>query len=87
MKFRSCHSYLFKPSMPPAQEEIEQHVRRLNELLLAYQRFKTMTAPEWIATQREVEMELQWFAIHHLKLTSTSYPIPPTAVQSTDTSA
>lgn len=75
---------LFKPSVPPTQEEIEQHVRRLNELLLAYQQFKTMSTAEWLATEREIEMELQWFDIHHLKLTSTSYPIPQTAVQSTD---
>ncbi len=87
MKLWSRLTGLFKTSVPPTQEEIELHVRRLNELLLAYQRFKTMTAAEWIATQREMEMEVQWFAIHHLKLTSTSYPIPRTAVQSTDDSA
>jgi hypothetical protein len=86
MKFRSRHSYLFKPSMPPAQEEIERHIRRLNELLLAYQQFKTMSAAEWLATEREIEMELQWLDIHRLKLTSTAYPISPTAVQSTDAS-
>jgi len=35
-----------------------------------------------IATEREIEMELQWFDIHRLKLPSTSYP---TAVHSADT--
>jgi hypothetical protein len=84
MKFLSHHPSLFKASVPPAQEEIEQHLCRLNVLLLAYQRFKTMTAAEWIATEREIEMELQWFDIHRLKLTSTSYPILPTAVYSAD---
>jgi len=80
MKFLSHHKSLFKKSVLPAQEDIEQHLRRLNELLLLYQQLKTMTATEWIATEREIEMELQWFDIHHLKLTSTSYPIPRTAV-------
>ncbi len=84
MKFLSQHTKLFKAAVPPVQEEIEEHIRRLNELLLAYQQFKTMTATEWIATEREIEMELQWFDIHHVKLTSTASPIPLTAVQSTD---
>jgi hypothetical protein len=84
MKYLSHHNSLFKAPVPPAQEEIEMHLGRLNVLLLAYQRFKTMTAEEWIATEREIEMELQWFDIHHLKLTSTSSPIPQTAVQSAD---
>jgi hypothetical protein len=87
MKFLPHHLGLFKTCVPPSQEGIQQHLHRLNELLLANQRFKTMTATEWIGTEREIEMELQWFDIHQLKLTSTSYPIPPTAVQSTDASA
>ncbi len=82
-----CLSHLisrFKACAPPTQEEIEQHVRRLNALLLAYQQVKILTVAEWSATEREMEMELQWFDIHRLKLTSTSYPILPTAVQSAD---
>jgi hypothetical protein len=84
MKCLSHLTSLFKASVPPAQEEIEQHLRRLNVLLLAYQRIKTLKVAEWIATEREMEMELQWFDIHHLKLTSTSSPILPTAVPSAD---
>ncbi len=84
MKFLSSFTSRFKASVPPAQEEIEQHLRRLNVLLLAYKRVKIMTAAEWIATEREINMELQWFGIHRLKLTSTSYPILPTAVHSAD---
>ena len=82
MKCLSHLSSRFKASVPPTQEDIEQHLCRLNELLLPYQRLKTMTATEWIATEREIEMELQWFNIHRLKLTSTKYP---TAVRSADT--
>jgi len=82
MKYLSHLSSRFKACVPPAQEDIEQHLRRLNELLLLYQRLKTMTATELIATEREIEMELQWFDIHRLKLPSTSYP---TAVHSADT--
>src|SRR2546429_613287 len=82
MKCLSHLSSRFRACVPPTQEEIEQHVRRLNELLLLYQRLKRMTATEWIATEREIEMELQWFNIHRLKLTSTKYP---TAVRSADT--
>jgi hypothetical protein len=82
MKCLSHLSSRFKASVPPTQEDIEQHLCRLNELLLLYQRLKTMTATELIATEREIEMELQWFNIHRLKLTSTSYP---TAVHSADT--
>ena len=78
MKFRFHLIRLFKASVPPAQEEIEQHLRRLNALLLAYQQVKSMSVAEWMATEREIEMELQWFDIHRLKLTSTS----PTAVHS-----
>ncbi len=84
MKCWSHLTSLFKASVPPAQEEIEQHLRRLNVLLLAYQRIKTLTVAEWIATEREMEMEVQWFDIHHLKLTSISSPILPTAVPSAD---
>ena len=84
MKFLSHYTSLFKASVPPAQEEIERHLHRLNVLLLAYQHIKTMTAGEWIATEREIEMELQWFDINRLKLTSTSNPILPTAVHSSD---
>ena len=87
MKFLSRYLGLFKTSVPTAQEDIEQHLRRLNELLLLYQQFQTMTAAEWTATQREIEMELQWFDINGLKLTSTSYPIPLTAVHSSDAPA
>src|SRR5947209_13040447 len=76
MKFLSQLTSWFKVYVPPAQEEIEQHLHRLNMLLLAYQQVKTMTVAEWMATEREIEMELQWFAIHRLKLMSTSYPIP-----------
>ena len=72
MKFRFHLIRLFKASVPPAQEEIEQHLRRLNALLLAYQQVKSMSVAEWMATEREIEMELQWFAIHRLKVTSTS---------------
>jgi hypothetical protein len=85
VKFWSPFSSFFKASVPPAQEEIEQHLRRLNMLLLASQQIKTMTVVEWRATDREIEMELQWFDIHRLKLTSTVYPILPSAVQSADT--
>ncbi len=74
MKCLSHLSSRFKAFVPPTQEEIVQHLRRLNELLLLYQRLNTMAATEWIATEREIEMELQWFDIHRLKLTSTSYP-------------
>jgi len=84
MKCLSHLTSLFKASVPPAQEEIEQHVRRLNMLLLASQQIRTLTMAEWLVTDREIEMELQWFDIHRLKLTSTSYPILPTAVQSAD---
>ncbi len=84
MKCLSHLSRWFEACEPPTQDEIEQHVRRLNKLLLLYQRLKTMTATEWMSTQREIEMELQWFEIHRLKLTSTSYPILPTAVHSAD---
>ena len=80
VKFWSRLSGRFKASVPPTQEEIEQHLRRLNALLLAYQQVKTMTAAEWLATEREIDMELQWFNIHRLKLTSTT----PVAVQSTE---
>jgi hypothetical protein len=83
----SCLSHLssrFKIPAPPAHEEIEQHIRRLNVLLLAYQQLKTLTAAEWSATEREMEMEVQWFDIHRLTLTSTSSPLLPTAVQSAD---
>ncbi len=72
MKCLSHLSRWFEACEPPTQDEIEQHVRRLNKLLLLYQRLKTMTATEWMSTQREIEMELQWFDIHRLKLTSTS---------------
>jgi hypothetical protein len=72
MKFLSQLTSRFKASLPPTQEEIEQHVRRLNVLLLAYKQVETMTVAEWMATEREIEMELQWFAIHRLKVTSTS---------------
>ena len=82
MKCLSHLSSRFKGSVTPTQEDIKQHLHRLNELLLLNQRLKTMTATEWMATQREIEMELQWFDIHRLKLTSTSYP---TAVHSADT--
>ena len=82
MKFLSHLTSLFKAFVPPAHEEIEQHLRRLNVLLLAYQHIKTLTVAEWRATEREIEMELQWFDIHRLKLRSTSYP---TAVRSADT--
>ena len=82
MKFWSRLSSRFKASVPPKQEEIEQHLRRLNELLLAYKQVETMTAAEWLATEREIEMELQWFDIHRLKLTSTT----PVAVQSDEPS-
>jgi hypothetical protein len=75
MKCLSHLSGLFRACEPPAQEEVEQHVRRLNELLLLYRRLKTMRATEWMAARREIEMESQWFDIHRLKLTSTSYPI------------
>jgi len=84
MKYWSHLTSLFKASVPPAQEEIEQHLRRLHVLLLAYQQIKTLTAAEWRATEREMEMEVQWFDIHRLKLPSTSHPILPTAVQSAD---
>ncbi len=84
MKFLSHFTSLFKASVPPAQEEIEQHVRWLNVLLLAYQHLKTLTVADWRATEREIEMELQWFNIHRLKLTSTSSPLLPTAVHSAD---
>lgn len=80
MKFWSRLRSRFKSSAPPTQDEIEQHVRRLNALLLAYKQVETMTAADWIATEREIELELQWFDIHHLKLTSTS----PVAVQSAE---
>jgi hypothetical protein len=80
MKFWSHLISRFKASVPPAQEEIEQHLRRLNALLLAYKQVKTMTVANWMATEREIEMELQWFGIHRLKLTSTS----PAAVHSAD---
>ena len=82
MKCLSHLSRWFEACEPPTQDEIEQHGRRLNELLLLYQQLKTMTATEWMSTQREIAMELQWFDIHRLKLTSTSYP---TAVYSADT--
>jgi hypothetical protein len=84
MKCWSHLTSLFKASVPPAQEEIEQHVRRLNMLLLAYQQIKTLTVAEWRATEREMEMEVQWFDIHRLKLPSTSSPILPPAVPSAD---
>ncbi len=84
MKCLSHLTSLFEASVPPAQEEIEQHVRRLNVLLLAYQQVKTLTVAEWRATEREMEMELQWFDIHRLKLTSTSSPLLPAAVHSAD---
>jgi hypothetical protein len=84
MKCLSQLSRLFKAAVPPAPEEIEQHERRLNLLLLAYQQLKTLTVAEWRATEREMEMEVQWFDIHRLTLTSTSSPLLPTAVQSAD---
>ena len=84
MKCLSHLISLFKASVPVGHEEIAQHVRSLNELLLAYQQVKTMAAAEWQATEREIEIELQWFDIHRLKLTSTSYPIPLTAVHPAD---
>ena len=82
MKFWSRLSRRFRESVPPTQEEIEQHLRRLNALLLTYEQVKTMTAAEWLATEREIEMELQWFNIHCLKLTCTV----PVAVQSAEPS-
>lgn len=75
MKCLSYITKLFKGSEPVGHEEIALHVDRLNALLQAYQQIKTMTVAEWQATEREIEMELQWFDIHRLKLTSTSYPI------------
>ena len=82
MKLLSHLTSLFKAPVPPLQEEIEAHLRRLNVLVLAYQDVK-MSA-DWIETHRETEMELQWFDIHHLKLTSTLYPILTTGVHSND---
>jgi len=82
-----CLSYLtglFKAPEQAGPEEIALHVRRLNMLLQTYQQLKTMTVAEWHATEREIEMELQWFDIHHLEPTNTSYP---TVVHSTDTSS
>lgn len=84
MKCWSQLTSLFKAAVPPAHEEIEQHVSRLGGLLQAYQQLKTMTAAEWRATERETEMEVQWFAIHRLKLPSPSAPILPPAVPSAD---
>ena len=72
MKYLSHITNLFKASEPVGHEEITLHVCRLNELLQTYQQIKTMTAAEWQATEREIEMELQWFDIHHLKLTNTT---------------
>ncbi len=84
MKFLSHLTGLFKASVPSSHQEIEQHLHRLNVLLLAYQHVKTLTVADWSATEREIEMELQWLDIHRLKLTSTSYPLLPTAVHSAD---
>ncbi len=84
MKYLSHLTRLFKASVPPAQEEIEQHVCRLNRLLLAYQQIKTLTATEWSAMERELEMEVQWFAIHRIKLNSTADPLLSTAVPTAD---
>ena len=82
MKFFSHLTSLFKAPVPPLQEEIEAHLRRLNVLVLAYQDVKTLA--DWIETHRETELELQWFDIHHLKLTSTLDPILTTGVHSDD---
>jgi carbohydrate-binding DOMON domain-containing protein len=84
MKCLSHLTSLFKACVPPAQEEIELHVRRLNVLLLTYQQVKTLTVAQWSATESEIEMELQWFDIHRLKLTSTSSPLLSTAVHAAD---
>lgn len=77
MKYLSYITNLFKASEPAGHEEIALHIDRLNALLQAYQQIKTMTVAEWQATEGEIEMELQWFDIHRLKLTNTSYPILP----------
>jgi hypothetical protein len=82
MKYLSYITNLFKASEPARYEEIALHISRLNVLLQAYQQIKTMTVAEWQATEREIEMELQWFDIHRLKLTSASYPILPGHVHS-----
>jgi hypothetical protein len=52
MKFFSHLTSRFKASVPPTQEEIEQRLRRLNALLLAYRQVKTMTVTAWMATER-----------------------------------
>jgi hypothetical protein len=83
MKYLSYLISLFKAVEPAGLEEIALHIDRLNELLLAYRQVRAMAATEWQATESEIEKELQWFAIHHLKLTSTSYPIQLTTVQPT----
>jgi hypothetical protein len=81
MKYLPYLISLFRTVMPAEDEEVALHIGRLNELLLAYQQVKTMTAAEWQATEREIEMELQWFDIHHLKLTRISYPVRLASVQ------
>jgi hypothetical protein len=84
MKYLSYLISLFKAAEPAELEEITLHIGQLNELLLTYQQVRAMAATEWQATESEIEKELQWFAIHHLKLTSTSYPIELAAVQPTN---
>ena len=69
MGFLSRLISLFKAPVPPSQEEINAHLRRLNSLVLAYQDIKNLE--DWLAVDREIEMELQWFDIHHLKVTHT----------------
>ena len=69
MRFLPGLRHLFKRPAPPSQEEIERRLRRLNELVLAYQDVETA------ADEREMDtvlaQELQWFKRHHLRLTRT----------------
>src|SRR5215467_12834124 len=71
-----CLSYLsslFKAPIAPKQGEIEEHLHRLNVLILAYHDARTLA--DWTELHKETELEWQWFDIHHLQLTSTFHLI------------
>jgi hypothetical protein len=69
MGFFSRLIRLLKASVPPSQEEIEGHLRRLNSLVLAYQDVERLR--DELGMDELVAQELQWFKRHHLKLTRT----------------
>ena len=69
MRFLPGLRHLFKRSASPSEEEIEGHLHRLNELVVAYQDVETAVDEREMDTV--LAQELQWFKRHHLRLTRT----------------